>query len=84
MASITNRNPLPKFDSIRNQDEEIIWTGKPELMPFILSGLWSGITTIAFAAIWFAIGTQAENDGTGGWFRWFGLLPVLFFYFQFY
>ena len=50
-----------------------------------MAGLWAGLFIIVFVAIWFAIGTQVkpENDSTGGWGLWFGLLPIAFFLFNF-
>lgn len=85
MASTFDKNLHPEFDSIKDKDEKIIWTGRPKFVPFILSGLWAGLFIIVFVAIWFGIGTQVkpENDNTGGWGLWFGLLPVAFFLFNF-
>lgn len=85
MTSTFDKNLLPEFDSIKDNDENIIWTGRPKFIPFILSGLWAGLFFIVFVAIWFFISTNVkpENDGTGGWGLWFGLLPLAFFLWNF-
>jgi hypothetical protein len=85
MASAFDKNLLPEFDSIKDNDEKIIWTGRPNFIPFILSGLWGNIFLIVFVAIWFAISTsiKPENDSTGGWNFWLGLLPLAIFLWNF-
>lgn len=85
MALKFDKNILPEFDSIKDRDEKVIWTGRPKFIPFILSGLWGGVVIIVFVAFWFAIATQAkpENDSAGGWGRWFGLVPLVFVLFSF-
>ncbi|MGE5606141.1 MAG: PH domain-containing protein [Bacteroidota bacterium] len=36
---LTEKTNLPQFEAVRDSDEEILWTGKPALIPFILSGI---------------------------------------------
>lgn len=85
MGSAFDRNLLPEFDSIKDKDEKIIWTGRPTFVPYILSGLWTYSFFILFAIIWFALGTQVkpENDSSGGLGIWFGLFPLAAFLFKF-
>lgn len=55
---LTEKNNLPQFEAVRDSDEEILWTGKPALIPFILSGIpfliigliW-GILSFSFFAV---------------------------------
>ncbi|UAY50932.1 PH domain-containing protein [Ferruginibacter albus] len=86
MASIFNKKLLPGFDSIKDNDEKIIWIGRSKFIPFIFSGIWAGISIIAFVATWIAIGTQIkpENGNIAGWEFWLGLLPVIFFLWLFF
>lgn len=81
----SDKNLLPAFDSILDQDEKIIWTGRPEFIPFILSGIWSGVFIIVLAVVWIAIGTHVkpENDTTEGWAFWWVLLPIVLFLLNF-
>jgi len=39
MASIPDKNLLPDFDSVKDDDEEILWTGKPKFIPYAITGL---------------------------------------------
>ena len=38
MTSINNKDLLPEFESIKDHNEVILWTGKPKFIPFILQG----------------------------------------------
>jgi hypothetical protein len=86
MASSLDQHLLPEFDSIKDKDERIIWTGRPKFVPFVLSGLWSGLFSIVFVVLWFLISTRVrpENDSTGGVGLWVGLIPgaILFLVFS--
>ena len=86
MASAFDKNLLPEFDSIKDKDERIIWTGRPIFVPYILSGLWAYSLYILFSIIWFALGTQVkpENDSSGGLGIWLSLLPLALFLFKFF
>jgi membrane protein YdbS with pleckstrin-like domain len=84
----TNRKPLlPAFESIKDDKEEIIWTGKPKLIPFLLTGFWAGIVTISFALIWvLSAGNWSTNsDNKFSSFFWlFGLIPLVVVLFGFF
>ena len=80
MSSTFDKNLLPEFDSIKDNDEEILWTGKPKFIPYIFSGIASGIYTIAFGVIWLLVMTNinSDNDTNSVPFFWiFGLIPLL-------
>ena len=77
MASTNNTILLPEFESIRDDKEEILWTGKPKFIPFIFTGVLGGLATLAFAIIWLLTaknwGATNDNDSTS--FFWlFGLI----------
>ena len=52
---ITNfdKNLLPEFDSIKDENEKILWTGKPTFIPFVLTGLSIGLVFIIAGLICF-------------------------------
>ena len=79
MSSTFDKNLLPEFDSVKDNDEEIIWIGKPVFTPYMFSGLGAGLYTIAFGIIWIllAFNSGANNASGGVHFFWlFGLLPL--------
>lgn len=80
MSTAFDKNLLPEFDSIKDDDEEILWTGKPVLTPYILGGLGAGLFTIAFGIIWILTskyGNFEEGSEPNAWFWLFGLIPLL-------
>ncbi len=80
MSSAFDKNLLPEFDSVKDNDEEIIWTGKPIFIPFIFSGLGAALFTLAFGIIWvLMIFTMygKEGDNFNPFFWIFGLFPLL-------
>ena len=85
MTLRSDKNLLPEFDSIKDSNEHSLWTERPKFVPFILSEIWGGVFIIFFAIIWFAIATNVkpENDSSGGWGIWMGLLPAALFLFAF-
>lgn len=60
MASTNNKILLPEFESIKHDKEEILWTGKPQFIPLIFTGVLGGLATLAFAVIWIL---TAKNSG---------------------
>ena len=81
MPSTNENKLLPEFESVKDDKEEILWTGKPKFIPFILANLFGGIFIISFALIWIfanrSWGTTNGND-TSSYFWLFGLLPLVF------
>lgn len=80
MSNTFDKNLLPEFDSVKDNDEDILWTGKPIFIPYIFSGLGAGLFTIAFGIIWLLVSINFKNtDGTetSPFFWLFGLIPLL-------
>ncbi len=79
MASTKDKDLLPEFESIKDDKEEILWTGKPKFIPFILANFFAGIFIVLFASIWIfanrSWGTSNGNE-TASYFWLFGLLPL--------
>lgn len=82
MSSTFDKKILPEFDSVKDNDEEILWTGKPKFIPYIFSGLGSGLFTLAFGIVWVLVNYNIKPDnvesGSGWNYFWlFGLIPLL-------
>lgn len=80
MSSTFDKNLLPEFESIKDNNEEIIWTGKPKFIPYIVSGLGSGLFALAFGIVWVLVNLsiKADNDNGGFQYFWlFGLIPLI-------
>ena len=80
MALTNDKDLLPEFESIKDDKEEILWTGKPKFIPFIFTGVLGGIFTIGIAIVWLL---AARNWGSNGdnnspsYFWLFGLIPLV-------
>jgi membrane protein YdbS with pleckstrin-like domain len=83
MPSAFDKNLLPEFDSIKDNDETIIWIEKPKFIPFLLSGLAGFIFLVPFAAIWFFMWRKAQPQNNGFFGEWFILIPIVFTLFAF-
>ncbi len=80
MSSTFDKNLLPEFDSVKDNDEEILWTGKPKFVPYIFSGLGTGLFTLAFGLVWVLVNFNIKPDNADGGFQYFwlfGLIPLL-------
>lgn len=79
MSSVFDRNLLPKFDSIVDDDEEILWIEKPKFTPYILSGIGAGIFSLIFGIIWISIMLNVpEEEGKSNKFMFIvvGIITV--------
>lgn len=80
MESTNNKILLPEFDSIKDDKEEILWTGKPKFIPFIFTEILGGLAILAFSAIWILSaknwGTNSDNNSSS-YFWLFGLIPLI-------
>ena len=85
MSTLFDKNLLPEFDSVKDDDEEILWTEKPKFIPYAITGLGLGIGAIIFVGIYYAMTANVKNqDGTTGTFNWlFASLPLGFFFWGF-
>ena len=82
MSSAPNKKLLPDFESIRNVDEKILWVGRPKSVPYIFSGVMSGILIVLFGAIWILTSYNINSDNAEGgtsqnYFWLFGLIPLV-------
>ena len=86
MASPFDKNLLPDFDSVKDNDEEILWTDKPTFMPYAITGIGAGIGIVFFIIVSFGITKNFNNqDGTPeGFSILFIAIPVGLFLWQFF
>jgi hypothetical protein len=80
MSLIFDKNLLPEFESVKDNNEEILWTGKTMFIPYILSGLGPGIAGLAFGIVWMVVASNFHADAStaAGPYIWlFGILPLL-------
>jgi hypothetical protein len=80
MASTDIKNLSPEFESIKDNNEQIFWTGKPKFIPFILAGLLGGISIVGFAIIWILTArnwNSNDNNNSASYFWLFGLIPLI-------
>lgn len=58
MPSIIDKNLLPEFDTIKDDDEKILWTDKPKFIPYAITSLGLGFGVFilsAFILLWLRI-----------------------------
>jgi len=65
MSTIFDRNLLLEFETVKDDDENFIWIGKPEFKPFWVNKIIAGIIGITFliAIFMFNINVMKENEG---------------------
>ena len=79
-----DNNLLPEFESVKDDDEEILWTDKPKFIPFAISGLAAGLGILIFIGLSYAMFKGADNDvSVGNSYVWFTAIPILFFLWNF-
>lgn len=85
MASKSDRNLLPEFDNVKDDDEEILWTDKPKFIPYAITGLAAGFGIIVFVIISYVMIKSANyNDSSAGnSFYVFTAIPIIFFFWSF-
>ena len=87
MSTIFDKNLLPEFEAVKDDDENFIWIGKPELKPFLASMLIAGVVGIGFviAIVMFNIHALKEDENSNSFFVYFILafvfVPAIFKYF---
>ncbi|MFK7932087.1 MAG: PH domain-containing protein [Saprospiraceae bacterium] len=79
MKTISNKNLLPEFEAVKDDDENFIWLGKPELKSFLANMLIAGVIGIGFvvAVVIFNINVQKEDENANAVFIY--LVLALFF-----
>lgn len=77
MSTIFDNNLLPEFESVKDDDEEILWTNKTKFLPYAITGLGLGVGAMIFVGIYYSMTANVKNeDGTTGSFNWlFAALP---------
>lgn len=87
MSTIFDRNLLPEFESVKDEDENFIWLGKPELKTFLANMLVTGIIGVVLitAVVMFNLRVMKENENSNSFFVYFMLaiifIPLIFRYF---
>ena len=84
MSTIFDQNLLPEFESVKDDNEEILWTGKPKFIPYLITGL--GLLTGAaiFVGIFVVFTRIGPKDSAFDTFHWiFILFPIGFSLFAF-
>lgn len=79
MSSPFDKNILPEFDSVKDNDEEILWTGKPKFLPYIFSELGTSLYKLAFGIFWMFFHYNLKPNNEDGVFQFFwliGLIPI--------
>ena len=66
MSTIFDRNLLPEFEAVKDNDENFIWIGKPELKSFLANMLIAGIIGIGIvvAIVMFNLHQLKENENS--------------------
>jgi membrane protein YdbS with pleckstrin-like domain len=78
MSTLFHNNLLPEFESVKDNDEEILWTDKPKFIPYAITGLAAGSGIIIFVAISYVMVKNAKNgEGViGNSFLLFMAIPI--------
>ena len=76
MTTFFDKNLLPKFESIRDSDEELLWVGKPTLIPFILSAVGGVFVPLIIVGLFVFVFTQPDVEVTG--LPMPGLIAIIF------
>ena len=69
MSSVTNKYLPPVFDTVKNDNEEIIWLEKPKYVPHVLSDLLD-LKLIFFSIAFITIGFLLESVNGGKYYAW--------------
>lgn len=80
MTSTLYNNLLPEFESIKDYDEEILWTGKPKFLPYIIKGIGPLLFTLVIAIVWISFTKNLMKVPGNDAFQFFwlaGLLPLV-------
>jgi Bacterial PH domain len=75
-----DNNLLPEFESIKDDNEEILWIDKPKFIPFLMTGMGSLLFVLPFGIIWILTSRNAKGENgepTPSYFWLFGLIPIV-------
>lgn len=75
MTTTFDKNILPEFDSVKDDDETILWTGKPVFTPFVLTNIWSQAFLLLFFGgylTWLILDPSfgTKWDGSPNYYLW--------------
>lgn len=86
MPTVFDRNLLPEFDSVKDDNEEILWIDKPNFVPYVLNGFGlAGGALVFFAIYYFGYINVKTDDGSMEHFNWvFAGLPIILFLWEFF
>jgi len=62
MSSSFDKNLLPLFDSVKDNDEEIIWTDKPVFIPYLTSGIGLDLLILVFVFVFIYVYLTGDSD----------------------
>jgi membrane protein YdbS with pleckstrin-like domain len=81
MSTIFDKNLLPEFDSIKDNDEQIIWICKPKFIPYVFNSLIGSVIAIISTIAMFLFFTHVKNEDGSigfGFFSYFiFLIPMI-------
>jgi membrane protein YdbS with pleckstrin-like domain len=82
----THKNLLLEFDSIKDDDEEILWTGKPKFIPYAITSLGLGIGAIVFLIFYYILTkhTRSDNGSIVAIVFWITTLQFIAFLWRFF
>lgn len=85
MSTLFHEDLLPEFESVKDDDEQILWTDKPKFLPYTITGLGLGIGAAIFVGFYYAMTKFGKNaDSNPGSFSWlFAAFPIGLFCWQF-
>lgn len=86
MTSQHNKKLLPEFDSIKDDNEEILWTDKPKFVPYAVTALGLGIGAFIFVGMYYVMTKNIRSDigSIGAFSFWVAGLPVILFLWSFF
>ena len=80
-----DRNLLPEFESVKDENEDMLWIGKPRFVPYSITSLLPGVGVVLFIIVGRVLFTYAEHDSKDGssiFGTWILVLPLLLFVIQ--
>lgn len=82
MATPLDQNLL-KFNSVKDDNEEILWSGKPKFIPFTISALSLGTGVFLFVGLYYLM-IQKNTEASHSFFVWFAIIPIGIFLLTFF
>ncbi|MFC4231486.1 PH domain-containing protein [Parasediminibacterium paludis] len=85
MLKLINKNLQPEFDSIKDQNEEILWTDKPKFIPYTITAFSLGLFVLISSGFYYLVIKNISNvsNATDDFLIWFTMLPLGLFFISF-